>query len=131
MFSAFCEDGCRSGGTCVSPNTCVCPSGFTGARCETGKLKILTSCSARVWISFSFLIFLLRPLFFCLLVFSFPLYIHVYPNNQPSLQSNMPLHLKKLRFPVIMPTRNFRMDFKKENYFKSVFKASTSSSGSF
>uniref|UniRef100_A0A3B3X2L9 Neural EGFL like 1 n=1 Tax=Poecilia mexicana TaxID=48701 RepID=A0A3B3X2L9_9TELE len=32
---AFCEDGCRSGGTCVSPNTCVCPSGFTGRRCET------------------------------------------------------------------------------------------------
>uniref|UniRef100_A0A3Q2VBE6 Neural EGFL like 1 n=1 Tax=Haplochromis burtoni TaxID=8153 RepID=A0A3Q2VBE6_HAPBU len=32
---AFCEEGCRSGGTCVSPNTCVCPSGFTGHRCET------------------------------------------------------------------------------------------------
>ncbi|MEQ2191430.1 Protein kinase C-binding protein nell1 [Xenoophorus captivus] len=32
---SFCEDGCRSGGTCVSPNTCVCPSGFTGRRCET------------------------------------------------------------------------------------------------
>uniref|UniRef100_A0AAR2J8N2 Neural EGFL like 1 n=1 Tax=Pygocentrus nattereri TaxID=42514 RepID=A0AAR2J8N2_PYGNA len=32
---AFCEEGCRSGGTCVSPNTCVCPSGFTGHLCET------------------------------------------------------------------------------------------------
>uniref|UniRef100_A0A665UPZ8 Neural EGFL like 1 n=1 Tax=Echeneis naucrates TaxID=173247 RepID=A0A665UPZ8_ECHNA len=32
---AFCEEGCRSGGTCVSPNTCICPSGFTGRRCET------------------------------------------------------------------------------------------------
>uniref|UniRef100_A0A8C6L3B6 Neural EGFL like 1 n=1 Tax=Nothobranchius furzeri TaxID=105023 RepID=A0A8C6L3B6_NOTFU len=32
---AYCEEGCRSGGTCVSPNTCVCPSGFTGRRCET------------------------------------------------------------------------------------------------
>ncbi|KAL2089067.1 hypothetical protein ACEWY4_015966 [Coilia grayii] len=32
---AFCEEGCRSGGTCVAPNTCVCPSGFTGRLCET------------------------------------------------------------------------------------------------
>uniref|UniRef100_A0A8D3DRU3 Neural EGFL like 1 n=1 Tax=Scophthalmus maximus TaxID=52904 RepID=A0A8D3DRU3_SCOMX len=27
---AFCEEGCRSGGICVSPNTCVCPSGVHG-----------------------------------------------------------------------------------------------------
>ncbi|MBN3326071.1 NELL1 protein, partial [Atractosteus spatula] len=31
---AFCEEGCRSGGTCVAPNTCVCSSGFTGSHCE-------------------------------------------------------------------------------------------------
>ncbi|XP_070813650.1 protein kinase C-binding protein NELL1 [Pituophis catenifer annectens] len=31
---AFCEEGCRYGGTCVAPNTCACPSGFTGSHCE-------------------------------------------------------------------------------------------------
>uniref|UniRef100_A0A670XZ28 Neural EGFL like 1 n=1 Tax=Pseudonaja textilis TaxID=8673 RepID=A0A670XZ28_PSETE len=31
---AFCEEGCRYGGTCVAPNTCSCPSGFTGNHCE-------------------------------------------------------------------------------------------------
>uniref|UniRef100_A0A7M4EQJ7 Protein kinase C-binding protein NELL1 n=1 Tax=Crocodylus porosus TaxID=8502 RepID=A0A7M4EQJ7_CROPO len=31
---AFCEEGCRYGGTCVAPNKCSCPSGFTGSHCE-------------------------------------------------------------------------------------------------
>nr|DBA17639.1 TPA: hypothetical protein GDO54_003057 [Pyxicephalus adspersus] len=30
----FCEEGCRYGGTCVAPNKCACPPGFTGAHCE-------------------------------------------------------------------------------------------------
>ncbi|KAJ7344565.1 hypothetical protein JRQ81_000515, partial [Phrynocephalus forsythii] len=30
----FCEEGCRYGGTCVAPNKCACPSGFTGSHCE-------------------------------------------------------------------------------------------------
>ncbi|XP_068050284.1 protein kinase C-binding protein NELL1 isoform X5 [Anomalospiza imberbis] len=31
---AFCEEGCRYGGTCVAPNKCLCPFGFTGSHCE-------------------------------------------------------------------------------------------------
>ncbi|XP_059834465.1 protein kinase C-binding protein NELL2-like [Hypanus sabinus] len=32
---AFCEDGCRNGGTCIAPKVCACPQGFTGQLCET------------------------------------------------------------------------------------------------
>lgn len=32
---AFCDDGCRNGGSCVAPNTCLCSSGFTGDHCDT------------------------------------------------------------------------------------------------
>ncbi|XP_064175652.1 protein kinase C-binding protein NELL2-like isoform X3 [Anguilla rostrata] len=31
---ASCEGACHNGGTCVSPDTCVCQQGFTGDRCE-------------------------------------------------------------------------------------------------
>ncbi|KAG7327798.1 hypothetical protein KOW79_009404 [Hemibagrus wyckioides] len=33
--TAVCKDVCLNGGTCASPNTCVCPSGFTGRLCDT------------------------------------------------------------------------------------------------
>lgn len=42
LSPAFCKDACLNGGTCATPNTCVCPSGFTGRLCETGKHVLLT-----------------------------------------------------------------------------------------
>lgn len=33
---ALCRPGCAHGGTCVAPDVCSCPDGYTGARCQTG-----------------------------------------------------------------------------------------------
>ncbi|XP_062403608.1 protein kinase C-binding protein NELL2-like [Sardina pilchardus] len=38
---ALCDGLCQNGGTCVSPNACVCQQGFTGKRCE----KDIDECS--------------------------------------------------------------------------------------
>ncbi|RVE71578.1 hypothetical protein OJAV_G00053320 [Oryzias javanicus] len=35
VCKAMCDGLCQNGGTCVSPNKCVCQQGFTGSRCET------------------------------------------------------------------------------------------------
>lgn len=40
---AMCDGLCQNGGTCVSPNNCICQQGFTGKRCETGKTSSLSS----------------------------------------------------------------------------------------
>lgn len=35
ICKAVCDGLCQNGGTCSSPNNCVCQQGFTGRRCET------------------------------------------------------------------------------------------------
>ena len=36
-FIAVCEGGCKMGGICMAPNTCLCPQGYSGKNCEIGK----------------------------------------------------------------------------------------------
>lgn len=33
---ALCAEPCANGGTCLKPNKCACPPGWTGHRCQTG-----------------------------------------------------------------------------------------------
>uniref|UniRef100_A0A8C5E0U8 Protein kinase C-binding protein NELL2 n=1 Tax=Gouania willdenowi TaxID=441366 RepID=A0A8C5E0U8_GOUWI len=35
VCKALCDGLCQNGGTCASPNNCICQQGFTGKRCET------------------------------------------------------------------------------------------------
>ena len=37
LVTAVCSSGCYNGGTCVSPNTCSCASGWMGVDCRTGE----------------------------------------------------------------------------------------------
>lgn len=34
IISAICIGGCLNGGTCQSPDNCICRPGFTGQHCE-------------------------------------------------------------------------------------------------
>ena len=36
LHVAICRPGCMNGGLCVRPNTCNCPAGWRGTRCQTG-----------------------------------------------------------------------------------------------
>ena len=37
IVKAKCSGGCRNGGKCEAPETCLCQTGFTGKNCKTGK----------------------------------------------------------------------------------------------
>lgn len=36
-LTAMCDQACENGGTCLRPNQCACPLGWTGHQCQTGK----------------------------------------------------------------------------------------------
>ena len=35
-YIAVCSPACQGGGTCVAPNTCMCPDGLQGSSCGEG-----------------------------------------------------------------------------------------------
>ena len=37
-WTAVCGHGCSNGGTCVTPDTCRCNTGWTGNSCQNGKI---------------------------------------------------------------------------------------------
>jgi len=39
--TAVCTRPCRNRGQCSAPNVCTCPSDWTGAQCEQGKVSCL------------------------------------------------------------------------------------------
>ena len=36
LKTAVCSPACQGGGTCVAPNTCMCPGGLEGNVCGSG-----------------------------------------------------------------------------------------------
>ena len=48
VHPAQCTSGCRNGGTCTFPEVCTCTPGWTGIKCETGKVTKLQlySCNS-------------------------------------------------------------------------------------
>ena len=37
------------GGTCMAPNICLCPHGYSGKNCEIGKFKTTTKTTIRLY----------------------------------------------------------------------------------
>ncbi len=35
---AVCRDPCLNGGRCIGPDRCACVYGYTGRKCEAGKI---------------------------------------------------------------------------------------------
>lgn len=44
FLAAYCPGGCLNGGKCGKTGKCVCPTGYTGLRCET-KYNYTVNCN--------------------------------------------------------------------------------------
>ena len=45
LFIGVCTEPCLNGGRCIGPDRCACVYGFTGRRCEAGKIYIFKKVS--------------------------------------------------------------------------------------
>ena len=56
FLAAVCSPGCYNGGTCVSPNTCSCASGWMGVDCRTRECMSTNEHGDSLWSEFSIFI---------------------------------------------------------------------------
>jgi len=43
-FTGICTEKCLNGGKCIQKDTCQCPKGFYGLRCEYCKCFLVEQC---------------------------------------------------------------------------------------
>lgn len=60
FVSATCQGQCLNGGQCTSSGTCICPTGYQGARCETRKHAEIVLFLLKV-VSLLWGLFVLKP----------------------------------------------------------------------